>query len=221
MPGKCAVLSIVPALALAGCTNSLEPPADLIDDSTRADASTTEIKPTGEAAFVPGSSSAMAGEYIYENPASPGDSDDPFPSNVARSNPEVVKVAKRSVGTGKGPRLVACAVLSENPDTLVYNKPPIVAVGRIVNCTNPPPSDCRLETDLQQYFPFEGEWSTVANGPVRWGCTPGKPSSASYKCTHDPRGPHKYRTRTYITVQVKGRWIPEVVTSAEKSWWCF
>lgn len=118
---------------------------------------------------------------------------------------------------------VGCWVEAEAPFTLVYNKPPIRAQGEISRCTSPKPDDCRVETDLEEYFPVEGEWRVVANGPVKRGCSIGRNSrsATAYNCTHDAHGGHKYRTRTWLTITYRGQHATNVATSGEKSWWCF
>ncbi|QXJ19942.1 hypothetical protein AGRA3207_000557 [Actinomadura graeca] len=119
--------------------------------------------------------------------------------------------------------VVGCVVRADDPDTLIYNKPPIIAQGEIVRCTVPKPDDCRVETDLEEYFTFEGVWSVVANGSVKRGCNIGRASrsTASYKCSHDAHGSHKYRTKTWLTVTYRGQNATNAATSGEKSWWCF
>ncbi|WP_433423598.1 hypothetical protein ACQP1V_16135 [Microtetraspora malaysiensis] len=109
---------------------------------------------------------------------------------------------------------------------MTYNKPPIWAEAYINFCTTPKPEDCRIEADLEEYFPGTGLWSVVASGPVKYGCNVSNnknyKSRVSYNCAHDPRGAHKYRTRAYITTKYQGKWAPSpaVATSGVNSWWC-
>lgn len=118
--------------------------------------------------------------------------------------------------------IVGCAFKAQQPDWLVKGGRLISGKSWISACTTPAPVWCRLQSRLQMWVPYSGQW--VQKGKWKdsgWkGCNVGRTFEPSYKCPRHSTA-HEFITDSWLAIITpKGNHATNYVDSPSKKLTC-